>query len=211
MVSNLINKLLGKDPHKDDPYWDYFLNRPMADPKNLVLDVITKSPGGGLFGQKTDIHDPPAVAGHIVQLTQFFGASLVGVTTTDPSLVDLVVPTGQTEADLPPRNEIATIYPFTIVGLASWPYDAKEHAGMGGQLGRQKVAAAMFHLRSYIRELGYEAVFATPTSAQLAAKAGLGTVDRSGRLVTKEYGKDVVWETAVLTNLPMIPTSPRSS
>jgi len=207
VVLNLVRKLFGRDPEKDDPYWDFFLNRPLADPKNLVLDVITKSPGGGLFHQKMDVHDPLAVSGHIVQLTKFFGASLVGIARTEPALVQLVVPAGQSEEDLPPPDQIANLYPLTVVSLAHWPYDPIKHRGMGGQLGRQKVAAANFHLRSYIREIGYEAVFGTPTSPALAVNAGLGTLDASGRLVTSQFGRDVAMETVVLTNLPMVPTA----
>jgi len=208
LVTNLINKLLGKDPHKDDPYWEYFLNRPMADPKNLVMDVITKSPGGGLFGQKLDVHDPKAMAGHCVQLVKFFGADFGGIIRTDPNLVQIVVPDGISETDLlAPGQQLPDRYPYTIVSMVHWAFDAKQHPGMGGQLGRQKVAAANFHLRSYIREIGYEAIFATPVSNQLAVKAGLATLDGQGRITTSEFGRDVVWETVILTNLPMIPTA----
>jgi len=62
-------------------------------------------------------------------------------------------------------------------------------------------------LANAIREIGYEAVFGTPTSPALAVNAGLGTLDASGRLVTSQFGRDVAMETVVLTNLPMVPTA----
>ncbi len=195
----LVKKLLGKE--EKDPYWDYFLNRPLADPKNLVLDVITESPGGGVFHQKMDVHDPKAVAGHVVQLTQFFGADLVGIIATDPGLIKYE------GASLPPPEELVSVYPYTVVSLAHWEYDAEKNPGMGGQLGRQKVAAAHFHLRSWIREVGFEAVFAYPASMKIYEAAGLGTVGSNGRLRTKEYGDKVAVETLVLTNLTMVPTA----
>ena len=200
-----IKKLLGKDPNADDPYWDAFLNRPLADPNNLVLDVIARSPGGGVFAPKTDVHDPKAMSGHIVELVRFFGASLAQVISTDPSLVEAANTPGEGITIPIDGEDMRRIYPNTVVVLTHWPYDPKRHPGMGGQLGRQRAAAAAFHLRSYIRELGYEAIFGRPTSLAIAAKAGLGTLNRDGQLVTREYGTQVAMETVVLTNLPMIP------
>ena len=198
MFGTLVKKLLKRD---DDPYWDTFINRPLADPKNLVLDVITGSPGGGVFTPKIDVHDTKAMAGHIVQLTKFFGADSVGVIATDPRWVR------EDEEKLPAPGEIAAVYPYTIVSLAHWEYDAANNKGMGGQLGRQKVAAAHFHLRSYLREIGFDAVFAYPSTPQIFVAAGLATSVSGDRIITRQFGDKVATETLVLTNLPMIPTA----
>jgi len=61
-----------------------------------------------------------------------------------------------------------------------------------------------FVLSSWIRELGFRAkVVRDDMSDVLAAKAGLGTLNSDGRLVTREFGANVYVADAVYTDLPL--------
>ncbi len=206
-MKDLTRRLLGRSRDEDDdPYWDAFIHRAPADPKNTLIDVITRSPGGGVFSPRTEVHDPHAMAGHLAQLSLFFGADIAGIAATDARYV---APAETAAGDQPDTSaeQLAVLYPRAIVLAVHWEYDLETARGMGGQFGLQKVAVANFHLRSYIREFGYEAVFARLTSHALAAAAGLGTLGPNGRLVTPQYGERVVLGDVVLTDMPLTPHS----
>lgn len=200
----LLRRLL---PSKD-PYWDQFVNRPFADPKNLILDLITASPGGGVSAAKMDVHDPAAMTGHMLELAKFWGADAAGVTATDPAWLE-PDQSEQSESDggrePVDAQALARELPRAIVCGVRRDFDATAQ-GMGGRFAEQKLAVANFDLRSYIREIGYNANFATPSAPSLpAVAAGLGSLDKDGRFTSKEHGSRLVLGQVVLTDLPMQP------
>lgn len=189
--------------HRKDPYWDQFVNRPLADPKNMVSDLITDSPGGGVFAVKMDVHDPAAMRGHMVQLAKFWGADAAGVAATDPAWFTDSPPAGNGHVEPAAGAAAARDLPQAIVCGVRRDFDAKAQ-GMGGRRAEQKLAVANFHLRSYLREIGYQAELATPPSpGQVAVSAGLGMLKGDGGFVSAEYGDRLVLGQIVLTNLPL--------
>ena len=63
-----------------------------------------------------------------------------------------------------------------------------------------------FVLSAWIRELGFRATSARDARAEpLAARAGLGTLDAEGRLVTREFGARAHVANVILTDLPLAP------
>jgi hypothetical protein len=196
-VGGLLRRLF---PEKD-PYWDRFVNKPLADSKNLIVDLITSSPGGGVFAVKTEVHDPAAMTGHMLQLAKFWGADAAGVAMTDAGCLA----GSEFEGDRSPDElgRFAADHPYAIVCAVRRTFDA-ESQGMGGRLVEQKLAVANFNLRSYIREIGYAAEFVTPSStSNTAISAGLGTLSSDGRFVAREGGGELVLGQVVVTNLPM--------
>jgi len=85
-------------------------------------------------------------------------------------------------------------------------YDPRTSPGVGGQVPVQNGLFTTFVLSAWIRELGFRAT-ATPhaRAEQLAAAAGLGTLDADGRLVTRELGPRVHVANVILTDLPLAP------
>ena len=200
MAVPLLRKLF---PTKD-PYWDRFVNLPFADPKNLVLDLITSSAGGGVSAAKMDVHDPAAMAGHMLQLAKFWDVDAGAVMLTDPAWLP---PEGLASVAGQPvdAKALAQELPWAIVCGVRRDFDVAAQ-GMGGRLAEQKLAVANFNIRSYIREIGFNAIFATPAPAsQAAVAAGLGTLDKDGRFVSKQHGDRLVLGQVVLTDLPMQP------
>jgi hypothetical protein len=192
-VSGLLHRLFAKR----DPYWDRFVNQPFVDPKNMLVDLITASPGGGVFAVKTDVHDPAAMSAHMIQLAEFWGASATGVAATEPAWAG--------------DDPQAAQYPFAIVCGVLRGFDANAQ-GMGGRHAEQKLAVVNFNLRSYIREIGYGAEFVTPISSpQAAAAAGIGTISGTGELVAKGRGRGLALGQVVVTDLPLQPHSPAGS
>ena len=69
-----------------------------------------------------------------------------------------------------------------------------------------KGAFATFNLAAIIREWGFRATRAQQVDgARLAAAAGLGNLDRGGRLVTPQFGAKVHVADVILTDLPVQP------
>jgi len=61
-----------------------------------------------------------------------------------------------------------------------------------------------FVLSAWIRELGFRASMTTSLDgARLAVAAKLGTLDRTGKLVTAEYGTRVHVADVIRTDLPL--------
>lgn len=181
-----------------DPYWDDFLHRPPADPRNVITSAILSAPAGSVFPHQTEVHDPAAMSGHIKELAKFFGADATGVSA--PKGAGGNGASGEGEAG----------YPFAISCLVAAVEEVKEPAGIGGQFALQKCSVVHFNIAAYIRELGYRATVKTEDPDRYAAAAGLGTLDRDGRLVTKAHGRRVALSGVVLTDLPLVPDRPSS-
>jgi reductive dehalogenase len=79
--------------------------------------------------------------------------------------------------------------------------------------GYSAMAVSAISVAEYLRRLGYQAIPSgndTALSIPLAVDAGLGTMGRSGVLLTPEYGP-FVRLCKVFTDLPLLPDTPRNS
>jgi hypothetical protein len=191
---------LRRDPHKNDPYWDFFINTPPADLANTVTDLIRNAPPGNVFPTKADIHTPEITSSHLKGMAQYFGADLVGVVklpASNPSPLSLPH-TGD--------RKIEEEYPLAVVCVVRAEYDPRSASGIGGQVPVQNGLFITFVLSAWIRELGFRAKVAPEASGEeLAAAAGLGEINGQGRLVTPRYGADVHVADIILTDLPLAP------
>lgn len=171
----------------DDPYWDFFINQPAGDPRNLVTEIIRRAPEGAVNPALADLHSPEVTSSHIKELARFLGADLVGIARLGPQ-----------EAD----NDGG--YPFAVVCVVRAEHDPRQAPGIGGQVPAQNGLYVTFVLSAYIRELGYRATASVAADAErLAAAAGLGTLDAEGRLVTRQYGSRVHVADVIRTDLPL--------
>jgi hypothetical protein len=178
---------LGKASHKDDPYWDFFINRPPADLANTVTEMIRNAPEGNVFPTKSELHTPAITSSHLKGMAEYFGAELVGVAQLDP-------------------NESPEGYTFAVVCAVHADYDPRVAPGVGGQVPVQNGLFITFVLSAWIRELGYRATAAPdPDAESLAARAGLGTLNKDGRLVTPQFGANVHVANIIRTDLPLAP------
>ena len=175
---------------RDDPYWDFFINTPPADPANLLRDALRNAPEGNVFPTKADLHTPEVTTTHVKEMARYLGADLVGVT----RLAD-----------------DDTGHPFAIVCAVRADDDPRQARGIGGQIPVQNGLFVTFVLSAWIRELGFRATAATSPDgtrldgARLAAAAKLGTLDRNGKLVTAEFGTRVHIADVIRTDLPLAP------
>lgn len=176
-----------KTTHDDDPYWDFFINTPPADLTNTVTDLIRNAPAGNIFPTPADIHTPEIMAQHVKDLAHYCGAALVGIARLESG-----------NANNPDG------YPFAVLCAVPADYDPRESPGIGGQVPVQNGLFLTFVLSAWIREMGFRAsVVPDLASETLAAQAGLGTLNASGRLVTPQLGTGVYVADAICTDLPL--------
>ena len=103
-----------------------------------------------------------------------------------------------------PKGADAEQYPFAVICAVRADYDPREARGIGGQVPVQNGLFITFVLSAWIRELGFRATAAPdPDAEKLAAMAGLGTLNRDGRLVTPKYGTRVHVADVIRTDLPL--------
>jgi hypothetical protein len=179
----------GKESHKDDPYWDFFINTPPADVANLVTEMIRKAPDGNVFPTKAELHTPEITSHHVKEMARYFGAEMTGI-----------VKLKHNDATNPET------YPFAVICAVRADYDPRQAPGVGGQVPVQNGLFITFVLSAWIRELGYRASAAPdPEAEKLAAAAGLGRLDANGRLVTEKFGTKVHVANIIRTDLPLAP------
>ena len=187
----------GKNSHKNDPYWDFFINTPPADLANTVTEMIRKAPDGSVFPTKAELHTPAITSSHVKGMAEYFGAELVGIAKLG-NLFPLVVGEEKGEGD---ENQN---YPFAIICAVHADYDPRTSPGIGGQVPVQNGLFITFVLSAWIRELGFQAKTAPdPDADKLAAAAGLGTLNSDGRLVTPKFGTNVHIANVIRTDLPL--------
>jgi epoxyqueuosine reductase len=179
-----------------DPLWDHFIYRAPADPKNNLTAALQGAPEGRIYPVKTEVSDPHTMSRQIKELARWFGADLVGIAALQ-------------QAHTQPGGQSDTQYPSAIVCTIATDYDPREAQGLGGQLAVQNGAVVNHHLRNYIRELGYRASIGGADPFAVAAAAGLGTLDSSGRLVASTRGVHIHVADAILTDLPLAPDAPQ--
>lgn len=175
----------GKNSHKDDPYWDFFVNHPPADLANTVTEMIRNAPDGNVFPTKTELHTPEITSSHVKGMAEYFGAEQTGIVKLD-------------------QGENSEGYPFAVICAVHADYDTRKAQGIGGQVPVQNGLFITFVLSAWIRELGFRATVVRDADTDaLAAKAGLGTLNGQGRLVTREFGTGVYVADAIYTDLPL--------
>jgi hypothetical protein len=185
----------GEDSHKDDPYWDFFINTPPADLANTVTEMIRSAPEGNVFPTKAELHTPDITSSHVKELARYLGTDLVGIARliSSPSVAES-------------KGEGEDIYPFAVICAVQADYDPRKSPGIGGQVPVQKGLFITFVLSAWIRELGFRATAVLdPNAEQLAAAAGLGKLNADGRLVTPQYGARVHVANVIRTDLPLAP------
>jgi len=167
-----------------DPYWDFFVNTPPADRANSVLEAIRNAPEGNVFPTRADLHSPEVTASHVKEMARYLGADLVGIAALDAD-------------DAGHR--------FAIVCAVRAQDDPRQARGIGGQVPVQNGLFVTFVLSAWIRELGYRASTTGSLDAQrMAVAAKLGSLDRSGKLVTAEHGTRVHVADVIRTDLPLV-------
>ncbi len=177
----------GKNSHKDDSYWDFFINTPAADLTNTVTEMIRNAPEGNVFPTKTELHTPEITSSHVKGMAQYFGAEMVGIAKLTPEDT---------------RN--GEFYPFAVICVVHADYDPRKSPGIGGQVPVQNGLFITFVLSSWIRELGYRATAVPePDAEKLAARAGLGSLNEEGKLVTPRFGANVHVANVIRTDLPL--------
>ena len=195
-----------KDSHKDDPFWDFFINTAPADLTNTVTELMRNAPAGNIFPTKAELHTPEITSIHVKGMAQYFGAELIGIaklpqlplTETPPPLA------GEGRGEGNRKNNEANDFPFAIICAVHADYDPRTAKGIGGQMPVQNGLFITFVLSSWIRELGFRAtVVRDANSDALAAQAGLGTLNGQGKLVTREFAAAVYVADAIYTDLPL--------
>jgi hypothetical protein len=178
-----------KNTHKDDPYWDFFINTPAADLANTVTEMIRNAPEGNVFPTRTELHTPEITSSHVKGMAEYFGAEMTGIARLTPEDT---------------RN--GEFYPFAVICAVHADYDPRKSPGIGGQVPVQNGLFISFVLSAWIRELGYRATAAPdPDAEKLAARAGLGTLNNEGKLVTPRFGANVHVANVIRTDLPLAP------
>jgi hypothetical protein len=192
----------GKNPHRDDPYWGFFINTPPADLANTVTDLIRNAPEGNVFPTKADIHTPEITSSHVKEMARYFGADLVGI-------AKLNLADASSYAHLPGavkgKREAAEDVPFGVICAVRAEHDPRHAPGIGGQVPAQNGLFITFVLSAWIRELGFRATAIEMAHAEaLAAQAGLGKLDAEGRLVVGKFGTHVHVAPVICTDLPLV-------
>src|SRR5438552_18364402 len=123
-------------------------------------------------------------------MARYLGADLIGITASDPDDAPL---------------------PFAVVCAVRADDDPRTSPGIGGQVPVQNGLFVTFVLSAWIRELGFRATAAPSLDGTrldgdwLAAAAELGTLDRTGKLLTAEFGTRVHIADVIRTDLPLAP------
>ena len=166
-----------------DPYWDAFVNRPLADPANVITDAIRRAPEGRIFPVRSELPEPDRLLQDLDQLAGFLGASALGVTRTDAAFL--------LPGDDADPAELAEDHPFTVVIAVHAEHHPDRMKGMAAQHVLHESASVNFSIAAYIRELGYRGTVRPVDSAAAARAAGL------------EIGRGEYVGDAVLTDLPL--------
>jgi hypothetical protein len=156
----------------NDPFWDAFINRPPADPNNLITHAFENAQPGGVNPVRSEVHSPNVMSGHVKELGRFFGADRVGI-------VELAAnPFGDAAANGPV---------FAIVCTLRTEHDTRNARGIGGQAPALKGLFVTFNLSAYIKEMGYRASRSSADSNRLAAVAGVGMQGREQHVAEVVY------------------------
>ena len=192
-----------------DPLWEHFIKTSPVDPNGNLAPALIDASAGRVFPVKGNDPDPAGMAQKIKDLALWWGAELVGIVPLEPVQAGLEPPTGETridpsgDASTQAAGEESTARRFAIVFVLSSEYDPEESPGIGGQYVLQRGAVVVQHVGAYIREIGFQANKCDLDPLPLAEAAGLGKVDRRGRLTVRGQRRHAHVPRAVVTNLPL--------
>jgi hypothetical protein len=157
----------------------------------MVTEIIGKAPEGNVFPTPSELHSPLVMSRHVKELALYLNAQVVGI--ADLSRLDA---------------ELSHGYPFAVVCAVEARYDPYTAQGFGGQAAVQAGQFVTFIVASWIRELGYRATMKIEAPREqrerLAVAAGVGTLDRNGRLVVAKHGTRIHVADIVFTDLPLM-------
>jgi hypothetical protein len=175
----------------DDPYWDAFINRPPADVRNMIPELIANAPEGNIFPTPSELHSPDVTSSHVKELARYLDARLCGI------------------VDLSKQDpEVARGYPFAIVTAVRAEQDPYTSPGVGGQAPVQAGQFVTFIMAAWIRETGFRGTMKIEVSREererLAVAAGLGKLNGDGRLTVPKYGTKIHVADPIFTDLPMV-------
>ena len=180
----------GRPGAGDDPYWDTFINRPPADLKNTIPDILARAPEGNIFPTLAELHSPNVTSSHVKEFARYLRARLCGI--VDLSKQDPAVARG---------------YPFAIVCAVEAENDPYTSPGPGGQAAVQAGQYVTFIVAAWLREMGFRGTMKIDTSRaereHLAVAAGLGKLNADGRLTVPKYGTKIHITDIIFTDLPM--------
>ena len=169
-----------------DPYWDAFVNRPLADPANSITEAIRRAPEGRIFPVRSELPEPDRLLRDLDQLVTFLGGSAIGVAKTDPAFL---LPGDDADGE-PGPGELTEDHPLTIVCSVHAEHHPGKAKGMAGQHVLHESASVNFSVAAYIRNWAIAEPSAPWTRQPLAKGSGL------------EPGAPSTSATAVLTDLP---------
>ena len=208
-MSGLFNR------KKSDPMWDHFINRPPVDSNGDLAAALVGGREGRVFPVKSNEPDPVVMSQNLKHLARWWGADFVGIVPLPPGQGQVVIPSGDAEPeDAPPDAQPhsgayePTANWFVVVCALLSEYDPEVAKGTGGQFVRQRGAVVVQHLGAFIRETGFRAAKAAFDPIPLAESAGLGKVDRRGKLKMDGKSGYVHVTQAVVTNLPLAVDNP---
>jgi hypothetical protein len=176
---------------ENDPYWDAFINRPAADIRNTIPEIIGKAPEGNVFPTRAELHSPNVTADHVKELARYLHVERVGI--VDLSKQDPALAHG---------------FPYAVVCIVKAENDPYTSPGMGGQAPVQNGQYIAFIVAAWIRECGYRGSIKIETTREqrerLAVAAGLGTLNSNGRLSVPKHGTKIYVADILFTDLPMV-------
>ena len=191
-----------------------------ADKRNTLQQVVSRAAKGDVNPDKFEVTDPKALSKHIKQVSEHFGAHVVGIAAVHPSMLysGSRYPddgTGATDAarGMKGSDDTATKYPYAICLSTVWDYNMvqahRHHIGDHSyHFSQSRLQLIYANLAAYIRELGYEAVQNRAQPMPTALAAGIGELGRNGMVITEKYGARIHLGDPILTNMPLVADKP---
>jgi hypothetical protein len=189
----------------EDAYDEFYRQAPPSDPRNLIVNRIREAPEGSIFAVKSDTHTPAVMSAHIKELGRFFGADLVRIVELTGLSMDPSAAPG------PDAKEWRDL-PYAVVCGFRAEHDPRDAPGIGGHAVALKGAFATFQISAIIREFGFRATKQSGLdSEQVAVAAGIGALNKDGRIVVPGFGSKIHLADLILTDLPVEPVAPIAS
>jgi reductive dehalogenase len=197
-------------------YHGSFLPRPQAPPEESDFVMMVPGQRGSRripLGEKKRFKSPALAAEFIKEIAHRFGATLVGITKTNP---DFLYSEGW--AGCPEDYDFSVMpkhweYSIVIGVPMEWDVILASPQASTSYDGYDRVSTAATRLEGAIKSLGYPARTHAPMTSYdlivppLAVEAGLGEVARTGYCITPELGGNCRMA-VVTTNLPMTTDKP---
>ena len=192
------------------------LPRPRTPPEESDFNITRETPMGPRvmpIGEPTPFKSPELAAEFIKEIAHRFGATLVGITKTNP---DFLYSEGW--AGCPKDYDFSKMpahweYSIVIGVPMEWDVILASPQASTSFDGYDRVSTAAVRLEGALKSLGYPARNHAPMTSYdlvvppLAVEAGLGEVARTGYCVTPELGGNCRMA-VVTTNLPMATDKP---